>query len=98
MINKLLLVRTAFVKANLLDQAGVSQFVSGEPIKILPILWSEEDKPSHYAYKFMNLSSDAYETLTTFANSTDGTVLLDLGSEDFSDVLRKHGLRVHPLS
>lgn len=97
MINKLLLVRKAYVKADLLDKAKLSQFVSGEPIKVLPLSWSEEEEPSHYGYIFKNINLEAKKALVEFDQKTDGTSLLDLDS-DISDTLGAHGLKVHPLS
>lgn len=96
MINKLLLVRTAYVRADLLDKAGLVP--SGSPIKILPLAWHEEDQPSHYSYEFTNLSREALDKLIKFDDETDGTSLLDLGEASVPDVLKKHGLRVHPLN
>ena len=96
MINKLLLVNINFVKADLLDKAGLVP--SGNPIKILPLAWSEEDQPSHYGYEFTGLSLEGKDKLVKFDNDTDGTSLLDLGENDLNEVLKNHGLRVHPLS
>lgn len=98
MINKLLLVRTAYVKSDLLDRAGLSQFAIGSPVKVLPLAWHEEDQPSHYGYEFTNLSREALDKLIKFDDETDGTSLLDIGEASVPDVLKKHGLRVHPLN
>lgn len=98
MINKLLLVRIAFVKADMLDRAKLSQLVVGDPIKVLPLSWSEEDKPSHYAYTFKNLSLESRDALVKFDIETDGTSLLDLSeNQSIEGLLYSHGLRVHPL-
>ena len=103
MINKLLLVRTAFVKATLLDGGNLSQLAHGEPIKVIPVNqtagWNEESKPSHYGYVFKDLKLDARDKLVAFDEKTDGTSLHELDAEaNVPAALKSLGLMVHPLA
>jgi hypothetical protein len=94
MINKLLLVRKANSKSNLLEEAGVSQFLKGDPLKVSPLAWHEEAGISHYGHILANLKLDDLNKLLEWALATEGTTVLDYDNDTVA-TLKLVGLRVN---
>lgn len=82
MINKLLLVREAYAKANLLDQHGLGGMSKDKPLQIRPASkaagWDEESGITHYGYVFKDLKREEWVKLQKFDQDTEGTTILNL--------------------
>lgn len=95
MIQKLLLVRTANSKSDLLDSAKVKSF-AGEPIPVSPLSWNDEAGLSHWGFELKDMKLKDFQALEKWAETADGVTVLS--HEDGSNVaatLAGVGLRIN---
>jgi hypothetical protein len=73
MIQKLLLVRKAQSRSDLLKVAGVEQFAAGKPLNVSPVAWHDEHGLSHYGYVLSDMTLQAFQALDKHCEGTEGT-------------------------
>lgn len=93
MINKLLLVRVKFSRADLVDSAGVKSF-AGEPLNISPLAWNDEAGLSHYGWELKDLKLKDFQALEKWAGATEGVSVIE-HTGDVTESLAAVGLRIN---
>lgn len=97
MIQKLLLVRIANSKSDLLDTAGVKSF-AGDPIPVSPISqkagWNDEAGLSHWGFELKGMKLKDFQALEKWAETADGVTVLNHES-DVTTALAGVGLRIN---
>jgi hypothetical protein len=97
MIRKLLIVRKAKMKADLIDNSGLKPFIKGKHLPVSPRAWLEEAGLSHYGF-VLELKLKDYQAVVKWCNSlpqSSYVTLLDM-NEDPETSLKSVGLIVHP--
>jgi len=97
MIRKLLIVRKAQMKADLIDKSGLKPFIKEAELPVSPAAWHEEDGLSHLGY-VLEMKLKEYEACKKWCGAfpqAGFVTLLDL-TEDVETSLSSVGLRIHP--
>lgn len=97
---KILLVRKINANADLLDKAGMTGFLKGQPLKVSPIAWEPEHGISHYGYVLDGMKLDDLVKLSDFVGTNEGMSLIGVrkDQETIEDSLRSCGLRENPIA
>lgn len=93
MIQKLLLVRVADMRSDLLTTAGFKQF-AGEPLNASPVAWHDEHGLSHYGFVLKDMTLADFRKLEKFAEVTNGVSIHDYDG-DTPAALAAVGLRIN---
>ena len=96
MISKLLLVRQSEIDSTLVERAGCSAFVVGDPLKISPISWGDEDGLSHYGFVLQKMKLDDLKELEKWIakNGSEGVSLHEF-DESVDKSIANVGLRIN---
>lgn len=108
MIKKLLLIRKKDITSDLLDKAGLTQYVQGEPIPALPAAWGPTNDITHFGF-VLHLRLKQWLDVDKWNKDKDSpeALLLELVEKDddgkkleadkvIEVTLKTVGLRVHP--
>jgi hypothetical protein len=83
MYDVLLLVRKANSRSNLVEEAGVAEYVvaptdNGKVLEIRPVTWDEKEGVSHYGIVLANVPKEKYDKLFEFAENNIGVFVFDI--------------------
>lgn len=81
MIRKLLLIRIAKARADLLAESGFAHFVKGEPLNVSPAAWDEQSGLSHYGYVLEGLKLKDLDNLRKWLDKNTEATLLEVIQE-----------------
>lgn len=95
MIRKLLLVRVADSRSDLLESAGLKPF-AGSPLNVSPAAWPDEAGLSHYGFELNGLKLGDWQALQKWANAHGTVAVLDHPEgATVDDTLNGVGLRIN---
>lgn len=111
-VNRLLIIGTTQVRANLLEEEGLTQFVKGKPLPVSPLAWELESGLSHYGYELSGLKLKDLKTLEDFAAKYERATVLPYDKkvdqngkplnpvqyESTEELLGRRGLRINELA